>query len=142
MNAIKNITIGHTERLYKPVGYTMLANLVNIVPFCLSIEAIRIIFNAFDGSGQPLDTTRLWWIFGVMAIYMLVMVLAARAGSSACWKVARLGTCPASIWLRMRRGTEIRARRAAKRRTRRHCAGTTACISRWRENGRLRRTDR
>ena len=26
MNAIKNITIGHTERLYKPVGYTMLAN--------------------------------------------------------------------------------------------------------------------
>ena len=73
MNAIKNITIGHTERLYKPVGYTMLANLVNIVPFCLSIEAIRIIFNAFDGSGQPLDTTRLWWIFGVMAIYMLVM---------------------------------------------------------------------
>ena len=76
MNAIKNITIGHTERLYKPVGYTMLANLVNIVPFCLSIEAIRVIFNAFDGSGQPLDTTRLWWIFGVMAIYMLVMALA------------------------------------------------------------------
>ena len=33
MNAIKNITIGHTERLYKPVGYTMLANLVNIVPY-------------------------------------------------------------------------------------------------------------
>ena len=73
MNAIKNITIGHTERLYKPVGYTMLANLVNIVPFCLSIEAIRIIFNAFDGSGQPLDTTRLWWIFGIMAVYMLAM---------------------------------------------------------------------
>ena len=65
MNAIKNITIGHTERLYKPVGYTMLANLVNIVPFCLSIEAIRIIFNAFDGSGQPLDTTRLWWLSGI-----------------------------------------------------------------------------
>ena len=36
MNAIENITIGHTERLRKPVGYTMLANLVNIVPFCLS----------------------------------------------------------------------------------------------------------
>ena len=44
MDAIDNITIGHTERLYKPVGYTMLTNLVNIVPFCLSIEAVRIIF--------------------------------------------------------------------------------------------------
>lgn len=50
MNAIKNITIGHTERLYKPVGYTMLANLVNIIPFCLSIEAVRIIFAAFDAA--------------------------------------------------------------------------------------------
>ena len=88
MNAIKNITIGHTERLYKPVGYTMLANLVNIVPFCLSIEAIRIIFSAFDGSGQPLDTTRLWYIFGIMAVYMLVMALAERASYRANFRGA------------------------------------------------------
>ena len=81
MNAIKNITIGHT-------GYTMLANLVNIVPFCLSIEAIRIIFSAFDGSGQPLDTTRLWWIFGIMAVYMLVMALAERASYRANFRGA------------------------------------------------------
>ena len=89
MNAIKNITIGHTERLYKPVGYTMLANLVNIVPFCLSIEAIRIIFSAFDGSGQPLDTTRLWWIFGIMAVYMLVMALAERTCGNYRWAFCR-----------------------------------------------------
>lgn len=88
MNAIKNITIGHTERLYKPVGYTMLANLVNIVPFCLSIEAIRIIFSAFDGSGQPLDTIRLWRIFGIMAVYMLVMALAERASYRANFRGA------------------------------------------------------
>ena len=47
MNAIKNITIGQTSRLHRPVGYTMLSNLINIVPFCLSIEAINIIFRAF-----------------------------------------------------------------------------------------------
>ena len=88
MNAIKNITIGHVERLYKPVGCTMLANLVNIVPFCLSIEAIRIIFNAFDGSGQPLDTTRIWWIFGIMVVYMLVMALAERASYRANFRGA------------------------------------------------------
>ena len=88
MNAIKNITIGHTERLYKPVGYTMLANLVNIVPFCLSIEAVRIIFSAFNGSGQPLDTARLWWIFGIMAAYMLVMAVAERASYRANFRGA------------------------------------------------------
>ena len=65
MNAIKNITVGHTERLRKPVGFTMLANLVNIVPFCLSIEAVNVIFRACDGSGTPLDTARLWTIFGI-----------------------------------------------------------------------------
>ena len=90
MNAIKNITIGHTERLYKPVGYTMLANLVNIVPFCLSIEAVRIIFSAFDGSGQPLDTTRLWYIFAIMVVYMLVMALAERASYRANFRGASL----------------------------------------------------
>ncbi len=88
MNAIRNITIGNTKRLYKPVGYTMLANLVNIVPFCLSIEAIRIIFNAFDGSGQQLDTTRLWLISGIMAVYMLVMALAERASYRANFRGA------------------------------------------------------
>lgn len=57
MSAIRNITIGRTERLYKPVGYTMLANLVNIVPFCLSIEAIRIIFVLHGRQGNRFDTT-------------------------------------------------------------------------------------
>ena len=51
MNAINNITIGHPERLRKPVGYTMLANLVNIFPFMLSIEAVNVLFKAYDGSG-------------------------------------------------------------------------------------------
>ena len=88
MNAIKNITIGHTERLYKPVGYTMLVNLVNIIPFCLSIEAVRIIFAAFDGSGRPLDTARLWCIFGILAVYMLVMALAERASYRANFRGA------------------------------------------------------
>lgn len=66
----------------------MLANLVNIVPFCLSIEAVRIIFSAFGGSGQPLDTVRLWWIAGVMAAWMLVMALAERASYRANFRGA------------------------------------------------------
>ena len=42
MNAIKNITIGHTKRLCRPVGLTVLANLINIVPFCLIVPAQQI----------------------------------------------------------------------------------------------------
>lgn len=78
MNAIKNITIGHTERLRKPVGYTVLANLVNIIPFMLSIEVVNILFRTFDGSGQGPDMQRLWIIFGILVAYMFVMAMAER----------------------------------------------------------------
>ena len=88
MNAIKNITVGHTERLRKPVGFTMLANLVNIVPFCLSIEAVNVIFRACDGSGTPLDTARLWTIFGILAVYMAAMALAERTAYRANFRGA------------------------------------------------------
>lgn len=88
MNAIKNITIGQVGRLKKPVGYTVLANLVNIVPFCLSIEAINVIFRTFDGSGIPLDTGRLWSIFWILIAYIIIMVLAERASYRANFRGA------------------------------------------------------
>ena len=88
MNAIKNITIGHTERLNKPVGYTILANLVNILPFCLSIEAVRILFQAFDGNGTSLDIDRLWFLFGILIAYMILMALAERASYRANFRGA------------------------------------------------------
>ena len=87
-NDIKNITIGQVGRLKKPVGYTVLTNLVNIVPFCLSIEAINVIFRSFDGSGTPLDTKRLWIIFGILVVYAGVMVLAERASYRANFRGA------------------------------------------------------
>lgn len=88
MNAIQNITIGQPDRLKKPVGYTILSNLVNIIPFCLSIEAIDVIFRAFDGNGTPLDTTRLWTISGILVIYVAVMVAAERASYQANFREA------------------------------------------------------
>lgn len=78
MNAIRNITAGRPERLRKPAGYTLLANLVNIVPFCLSVEAIRTIFRAFGSNGNTLDTQRLWTIVTIMVVYMLLMAWAER----------------------------------------------------------------
>ncbi|NCC09433.1 MAG: ABC transporter ATP-binding protein [Bacteroidia bacterium] len=88
MNAIKNITIGQTDRLNKPVGYTMLANLVNIIPFCLSVEAINVVFRAFDGTGAPLDVHRLWALIGILIGYMGVMYWAERAAYRANFRGA------------------------------------------------------
>ena len=88
MNAIKNITIGQTSRLHRPVGYTMLSNLINIVPFCLSIEAINIIFRAFSTKDAVLDTQRLWTIVGLLVVYLSVMLWAERKAYRANFRSA------------------------------------------------------
>ncbi|MDD4439911.1 MAG: ABC transporter ATP-binding protein [Tissierellia bacterium] len=77
-NMFRNITVGHTERLVRPICFTLLANIVNIVPFMLSIEAVRIIFRSFDGSSTGLDTARLWLICAVLVVYMVVMFMAEK----------------------------------------------------------------
>ena len=74
MDAIRNITIGRPWLLYRPVGYTMLANFINIIPFCLSIEVINTLFNAFDGTGAPLEVSRLWVLIAIMYVYTVLMV--------------------------------------------------------------------
>ncbi len=78
MKIFENITVGQPKKLIKPIGFTILANLVNVVPFMFSIEAIKIIFNAFDGSGTGLDTARLWKIVGILFAYMIVMFIAEK----------------------------------------------------------------
>ncbi len=47
MNAIQNITIGQPDRLKKPVGYTILSNLVNIIPFLPLYRSYRRYFPSF-----------------------------------------------------------------------------------------------
>ncbi|MGF7057524.1 ABC transporter ATP-binding protein [Brassicibacter mesophilus] len=78
MRIFQNITVGQPKRLVKPIGFTILANLVNVIPFMFSIEAVRIIFNAFNGSGTGLDTTHLWMIIGSLFAYMIVMFIAEK----------------------------------------------------------------
>lgn len=78
INAVKNITLGKPKRLYRPIGYTILANLIKILPFCLSIEIVNILFKAYDGSSSPLDMRRLWVIAVVLLIYITVMIWGER----------------------------------------------------------------
>lgn len=78
MNMLQNITVGQPKKLLKPVLFTLLSNLVNVVPFMLSIESIRIIFDAFANPEAGLDTQKLWMICGALFAYMIVMFLAEK----------------------------------------------------------------
>lgn len=76
MKLLDNITVGQRDRLRKPIGFTVLSNLVNIVPFMLSLEVVRIIFNSF--SGEELNVSKIWTIITILFLYMIIMFFAAK----------------------------------------------------------------
>jgi ATP-binding cassette, subfamily B, bacterial IrtB/YbtQ len=78
MNIFQNITVGQPQKLIKPIGFTILSNLINIVPFMLSIETVRIIFDAFANPEEGLNSGRLWVIISILFGYMIIMVLAEK----------------------------------------------------------------
>ena len=88
MSLIKDITAGHPKKLAKPVLLTLLANILNIIPFVLVIEAVRIIFKAFSRAGEPLDVTGLWWLSGFMLAYTMVVFWGERLAYRACYRGA------------------------------------------------------
>ncbi|MFV3010650.1 ABC transporter ATP-binding protein [Clostridium botulinum] len=76
MKIFRNITAGHPEKLVKPVAYTILANIIAMLPFGLAIAAIQIIFKPFVTPGTTLDIAKLWMVVGALVLSMLIMFLA------------------------------------------------------------------
>lgn len=78
MSLIRNITVGKPKKLIKPIGFTLLSNLVNIIPFMISIETVRIIFTSFAEPETGLDMKRLWILIVILFAYMIVMFFAEK----------------------------------------------------------------
>lgn len=78
MSIFQNITVGHPKKLIKPIVFTILLNLVNVVPFMLCVGAVRMIFDAFKSPDAGLDTKSLWTMITVLFAYMIVMFLAEK----------------------------------------------------------------
>jgi len=76
LSIIYNITCGHPENLYKAIFYTFIANLIKLLPFGLTIVVVQTVFDAFDGSGKPLNFTKIWIISAILFVYIYVMYLA------------------------------------------------------------------
>lgn len=76
MNIFRNITVGQPKKLIKPIGFTLLSNIVNIAPFMLSIQIIQIIYTAFRDPSVGMDIRKLWQTIGILAVYMIVMFIA------------------------------------------------------------------
>ncbi len=95
MKMFHNITAGNPGKLAKPILFTLLSNILNIVPFVLVIEAVRLIFEPFTTPGIALNMIRLWWVSGGLILYMIIMFIgeipAYRASYRGAYKVAAEG---------------------------------------------------
>ena len=88
MIPFNDITAGQPGKLTKPILFTTLANLLNILPFALIIQAIRLIFNAYSSPDAQLDINGLWMISGLLIAYMVVIFLGERLAYRACYREA------------------------------------------------------
>lgn len=70
------ITAGNPKKLVKPVVYTIIANIVAMLPFALSLWVIQILFQPFIAPGTNLDTEKLWMSFALLALSIVIMFIA------------------------------------------------------------------
>lgn len=95
MKMLNHITAGNPRQLIKPIFFTVLSHLLNIVPFVLAIEAVRVLFAPFAQPGTAMDVTRLWGISAILLLYMMVAFLgeipAYRATYRGAYAVAAAG---------------------------------------------------
>ena len=88
MGAVSDVCVGRTDRLRRPVAATVLTNLVNVVPFCLSVEVVAEIFRGFGRPGGAFRAASVWQLVFVLLVYVAVMVWAERRSYRASFRGA------------------------------------------------------
>lgn len=104
MGVLSDITAGEPRKLVRPVFFTVLSDLINIVPFVLVIAAVGMIFEPFIHPGTPMNLDGLWRVSAALLLYMVVIfageVGAYRASYRAAYAVAAEGRADLAEHLR------------------------------------------
>ncbi|KNF09008.1 ABC transporter ATP-binding/permease protein [Gottschalkia purinilytica] len=74
MKLLYNITAGNPKKLRKPIILSIISNIINILPFALAIQAMKIIFESFS-TGEAIDIHKLWLTCGRLILSMILMFL-------------------------------------------------------------------
>ena len=76
MKLFYSITAGKPKKLIKPIAYTILANLIAMLPFALSLWVIQLLCEPFTVPGTNLNTAKLWISFVLFLLSMVILFLA------------------------------------------------------------------
>ncbi|SHI72624.1 ATP-binding cassette, subfamily B [Clostridium cavendishii DSM 21758] len=75
MKILYNITGGKPNKLIKPIIYTIIANIVYMLPFGFAVFTVGILAEPFINPNITLNTTKLWAVFIGLIISMIIMFL-------------------------------------------------------------------
>lgn len=76
MRIFYNITGGKPKKLIKPIGFTILANIIDMLPFVFAIFILQILFEPFVTQGVTFNIEKLWTTFILLIIAMIIMFIA------------------------------------------------------------------
>ena len=104
MGILTDITAGDPRKLVKPVFFTVLSDLLNIVPVVLVIVAVGLIFEPLIHPGAPMNIAGLWRVSAALLLFMVVIFLgevgAYRASYRGAYAVAAEGRAALAEHLR------------------------------------------
>ncbi|XID90431.1 ABC transporter ATP-binding protein [Paenibacillaceae bacterium WGS1546] len=73
MERLRHITAGRPETMLRPVVWTVLANIANMIPFgCLTV-AVSILYSYYADPQEPLNRQGMWLAWGGMAIFLVLV---------------------------------------------------------------------
>lgn len=75
MKLFYNITAGSPNKLIKPVFWTIVCNIINILPFALVVAAIQAVYSYYAAPDVSFNVSVLWGICLGLAASMAVMFL-------------------------------------------------------------------
>jgi ATP-binding cassette, subfamily B, bacterial IrtB/YbtQ len=72
------ITAGNPRKMLKPILWTLLSNLTNMLPFSCMTLAVSIIYNYYRGEYEFLPMQGLWYAWGGMVLFLVLVFTCER----------------------------------------------------------------
>ncbi|WP_176489461.1 ABC transporter ATP-binding protein [Brevibacillus laterosporus] len=83
-----NITAGEPKKIWKPILWAVLANLVNIFPFGCLAAAVSMIYAYYATGQSSLNMQTLWFIWGGMLFFLVLVFLCERMSYRSTYRSA------------------------------------------------------
>ncbi|WP_412767432.1 ABC transporter ATP-binding protein [Brevibacillus laterosporus] len=85
---LRNITAGEPKKIWKPIFWAVLANLVNMFPFGCMAAAVSMIYAYYSTEQSSLNMQSLWLVWGGMVVFLVLVFLFERMSYRSTYRSA------------------------------------------------------